>query len=133
MVKFFESKDKWGGVKWNWVSDTDRFIGFDANECCCEAFDYYYTKKVNGKETKYLYKTVHKKLESGDNDFELGDVIIKEKGDSSFGDNYAYIELLNKKSNDLVCYIVLYNSHNGYYGHGLRYKTIDGVEYEDVL
>lgn len=125
MVKFFESKDKWGGVKWNWVSDTDSFIGFDASSICCESFGYFYSEKVNGGENSYLYETVHKKLKSGDNNFDLGIVEVEEMGEG-FGiskETYVYIELLDKDFDELVCYIVLYNLHNGFYSHGLTYKT----------
>lgn len=128
MVKFFESRDNWGDERWNWVSDSDRFIGFNASSNCCERFGYFYSEKVNGGENSYLYETVHKKLESGDNNFELGIVEVEEMGDDIDQENYAYIELFDKDSNELVCYIVLYNLHNGFYSHGLIYKTTDKEE-----
>lgn len=126
MVKFFETKDNWNWMeKWNWVSDSDRFIGFDAISSCCENFGYYYTDKIDGEESSYLYEIIHKKLELCDNNFELGEVVINEKGDFSYEKNYAYVEILDKESNRLICYLVLYNCHNGFYSHGLHYKTIN--------
>lgn len=130
MVKFFEFGDGW--KKWNWVSDSERIVGFGAYNLCCEVFDYYYTNKIGGKELKTYYKKIHKKLETGKNNFELDEVFIKKNSDKyDDKDNRAYVKIIDKDTKELVCFLVIYNQHNGYYYHNLCYKTInDEVETE---
>ena len=122
------------GAKINFVDTNDVFIGFDAYQSCCESFGHFFTDKVGGD-----HPTLYKQFGAWDKDYPteqpsnlaalVFDPTFYLNEHDSDGGGYAVFKLVDKPAdrahpNDAktVVYLVLYNHHNGYYGHGFTVK-----------
>lgn len=116
IMKVFEKDGKI-----NFVDENNVFVGYDYSQDCCESFGYFISDKI--------LDSIPEKIENK-NDFDLEDYIfdidfiqenllkgIDEGGSVTFKLQKLW---LNRGAADL--YLCLFNSHNGYYGHGF---TID--------
>lgn len=112
--------------KINFVDDNNSFIGFSDYQCCCESFGWMLTKEPP--------KDICEKELS--EDF-LEDAFFDPKADSipngidnlDSGDAKTFL-LKSEKHGDM--FLTFYNSHNGYYSHGLE-GNIGGVKIDTSL
>ena len=98
--------------KINFVDENDVFVGFDYQSCCCEHFDWFYSKEV----PKVL--DIEGPDEFHDNFDPKGwvfDTSFCKEVSGGYEDNWVTFRLVKGKEE---VFLVLYNCHNGYYAHG---------------
>ena len=128
-MKIFESGDYCG--KTNFIDDNNVFVGFDSYRSCCEDFGYFFSKTAesHGRDGE---EEENKSLEADLSGWNF-DVSYKndlEKRDEwDEGGNVAF--RLTKGEDEI--FLVLYNHHNGYYGHGFDMKMGEEVLHEGHL
>jgi hypothetical protein len=107
MIKYF-----YGDSKLNWVDTNNRFVGFDAHQCCCESFGYKIA--FAGAETS-----------DDDNFFTDGNdfVFVPFDDDTNKDAEYGTFSF-KSESTGAIGTLTVYNEHNGYYSHGF-YAGID--------
>lgn len=109
------------GGKINFVDQNDVYVGFDNQEYCCELFGWFFSRDLPDINEMQNHEWRPDDLE--DYIF-VKDFMHEMKYPDKFdGGGAVVFKLLNSK--DEVLYLTLYNSHNGYYGHGFEVK--DGV------
>lgn len=125
MIKLFET-----GTKLNFIDDRNVFAGFDFEQGCCEHFGW--RVLVDGRFDVYAQGDADKRagLEMKDWVFDtetppredltgiLPDVSLDEGGAVAFRIRHEW--LLDEKG-----WLVLYNSHNGYYHHGWEFGRLN--------
>lgn len=113
--------------KYNWVDENNVFVGFDSEGCCCEDYGYFYLDE-NQKNIPNLTDE-----ELAEYRFDVSAGVMSYDGNipNCFHANnvaefkyggVARFKITNGKK-DL--YIVIYNSHNGFYSHGYEYIQIN--------
>lgn len=128
MKIFRDQKDTWED-KVNFVDADNVLVGYDMGQSCCEHADYFISKTEDNEPAEdngiaegleayffdktYFVKVEPKKLEWGSSILENGEMVR--------------FKLVAIGKPDL--FLHLYNSHNGYYGHGFE-ANIDGVQWE---
>ena len=110
-MKIFEKMERWE-EKVNFVDENNVLVGYDMGQDCCEYADWFIAdqpteKVVERKETPDMEGWVFdpsyfREVESAD-EFDDGGMVI--------------FRLVN---GDQEKFLHLFNSHNGYYGHGCR-------------
>lgn len=99
--------------KLNVVDDNNLLVGYDMSLNCCESFGYNFYKDQDQKE------------ELPESDLE-GFFFVDEVPEEGSEGNYEYNNSVSFKIYNPVteefAYLVLYNSHNGYYTHGFTYS-----------
>lgn len=121
------------GNRLNVIDENNVVVGFDYTQDCCEDFGYYFTLK---EPVKYTYNDEPKLTFNHDEYFfdtsyHKNALDLDEYGDE-YGDGEACsFKLVNKKEAEV--FLVLYNCHNGYYGHGFDMKIGGDVKYEGIL
>ena len=118
--------------KINFIDENDVFLGYDMGQCCCEEADYFLT---SNPEIANATPELMKKIEA-ENENNIDAINIRLDGyvfDTTFckvldvnqypGDesNIAYFRCVKTGSEDL--FVVLMNSHNGYYYHGFDFTA----------
>lgn len=126
-MKIFEGDNSSWAEKVNFVDDNDVFVGYDIGQSCCEDAGYFIADKV----TPYKYDME----QDGRPDVEdyVFDKDFFERipsGDLDSGGMVAF-RLISDQKPDL--YLHLYNSHNGYYGHGFEVKHGGETVKDDYL
>ena len=129
MIKIFEKDGKI-----NFVDDENTLVGFDYHQSCCEDFGWFMTKEeptTINIDTKD--KIDHENLDLSEY---LSEYLFDKgyfKMDSVTGyDQHNYV-LFRLKKNEEVIYLMLYNCHNGYYGHGFNMDIGGKTIYSNVL
>lgn len=98
---------------WNWVDKNNVVLGFRNEPDCCEIFGYrYYTKPPTNMEE---FDTFDYSEDEVLDDFNFDTTYFEEFSDSYDGGSNAIFKLVSK---DKTLYLLIYNHHNGYYGHG---------------
>lgn len=116
------------GSKLNWIDSNDTFVGYDTSVCCCEHADWFVADCIVDTYEGYSAITGSADAGQGDIEWDLYDF------DRSFGivfDNALdgggiAVFLMLPKEGKAVKYLHLFNSHNGYYGHGFYSNTVIG-------
>ena len=121
-MKIFDIKNSLFGAKVNFVDKNNVVVGYDLSQGCCEDADYFITTSMDNtiKESVDTKKANKVQLDAEDLEeyvFDKGafmDITDSFK-DLGAGGAVAFTLIADNKPN---LYLVLYNSHNGYYGHG---------------
>ena len=127
--------------KFNFVDENNVVLGYDNNQDCCEYADYYIvdfepsTIVFNLEETcsvrnisvkGYVFDT---KFFKNLDDFYYKDGRHWDRGSLDSGGAICF-RVVNGEAQK---FIVLFNCHNGYYGHGFEFKEGNEVLKEGVL
>lgn len=115
-MKVFEDGDKL-----NVVDENNVFVGYDLGQSCCENAGYFFSKEVPKEFT-----TDETSVEFKHEDFVFDPAFFQEIPDGSDGGGMAIFKLKNKEGEEV--FLCLFNSHNGYYGHGFEMKINDKEE-----
>jgi hypothetical protein len=126
-MKYFASTPKsiWA-TKVNFVDDNNVLVGYDFAGSCCETFGWYIHGKVTANREDSLFdenideNSINVSLREWTFDTAFFDELSN--GDGYVQENVAVFRLVNE---DNELFLHLYNSHNGYYGHGFDF-SIDG-------
>jgi hypothetical protein len=124
MIKFFDRDDKW-----NWVDSNNNFVGYSNDADCCEHYGYHLVdlkNKVILDQDSFLQDSnLVWDTNWIDSDFNVSNLESVNDLDFSLNDDELQIKTFKIKNADNV-YLVLYNSHNGYYSHGWEAFGQDG-------
>jgi len=112
--------------KINFVDENDIFIGFDYEQDCSESFGYYFTN-MNPSEIEFDNEC---RTVEGIKDYVFDPTFFKEIKGCDPEDNAAVFMMVNDKD---VKYLVIYNSHNGYYSHGFAMSKREVILYDGDL
>ena len=124
MIKFFDQD-----YRWNWVDSNNNFVGYSNDADCCERYGYHLVDLKNKiildqdsflQDSNLVWDTSWI-----DSDFNVSNLEGINDLDFSFDDDELEIKTFKVKNADNV-YLVLYNSHNGYYSHGWEAFGQDG-------
>lgn len=128
-MKIFEGNTSSWGSKVNFVDDNDVFVGYDTDQSCCEHADWFIASAI----TPYDYNDDIDSKETPDIEGYCFDPQFFEDVESSDLDSggMAAFKLISDGKPDL--YLHLFNSHNGYYGHGFEVKHGGEVVREGCL
>jgi hypothetical protein len=98
----------------NFVDDANVLVGWDEYQSCCEDVGSYFSYAPFGDDIETdlePYFFVKDFFEYGDGNYDAGGAIC--------------FKLTAEGKQDI--YLNLYNSHNGYYGHGFTFKDNDKI------
>jgi hypothetical protein len=118
-MKIFNTKEKYS-EKVNFVDENNVFVGYDTDQSCCEHADYFISDKEENEDRD------NQGILEGLEDYIFDTNYFKEVEPKA--DNYGScldagrmvrFKLVANNKPDL--YLHLYNSHNGYYGHGFEF------------
>lgn len=104
-MKIFER-----GHKINFVDDKNVFLGFDSEASCSEDFGYILSHKI---PTKICWENDDEIDPEGFN-FDVKFIVHSSIKNLDRGDSVTFQLKKGRKK----IFLTLYNSHNGYYGHG---------------
>lgn len=97
------------GYRINFIDSNDCFVGFDYSADCCESFGYFVSETLGVEQavdsdlSGYIFDVNTRPIEVETEDsYECGGVVA--------------FRCVNRDGS--VLWLHLYNSHNGYYGHG---------------
>ena len=133
-MKIFDSNDGGWAQKVNFVDDNNVLVGYDMGQSCCERADWFITKEI---ATTYDYDgelSQPRDLDGWQFDPEFFQEVVLEAREHGYsaldaGGMVAFKLVKGKK----VLYLHLFNSHNGYYGHGFTVTIGGKVVREDSL
>ena len=110
--------------KFNFVDDQNTFVGYDDGQSCCEWFGYF----LSYEEPTKIIEPPDTSLELAAKDYNFDKSYFKKiRGDTEDG-GIAIFKLTKPGANDM--FLALFNSHNGYYGHGFTF-TVDGTQVQE--
>lgn len=129
-MKIFERSDEGGwGNRLNIVDENNVFVGYDYSQSCCESFGYKIVSEkpksgvnwdtvesIQIEQEKYVFDIDYFETLSGEEYDEGGAVSFR---------------LVDKNDNEI--YLVLFNCHNGYYGHGFEMKVQEEMKREGCI
>ncbi len=114
--------------KVNFVDENDVFLGYDTAQDCCEDAGWFISDKEDEPYSCEGNKSFTDNTEGYVFDTEYMNLV--DSSDLDDGGQVCF-KITHKGKQDL--FIHLYNSHNGYYGHGFTF-TVDGKKVkEDCL
>lgn len=105
------------GDKVNFIDSNDVFVGYDLGQDCCEHADWYVTSVRNENAYKNNDYDYLSGVQDGINvtGFVFDQTFVEAP---DFGDGGMVIFRLTKGDEEI--FLHLFNSHNGYYGHGFE-------------
>jgi hypothetical protein len=119
--------------KTNFVDINDVLVGLDAYQSCCESFGHFFIKEIPEQPLHKVYDSWTDEASSKDDysptnleDLVFDPDFFQEQPDGD-GGGFAIFRL---HSGDDESFLVLYNHHNGYYGHGFT-VTHKGTDLRD--
>ena len=118
-MKIFDSRNGWSS-KVNFVDENNLVVGYDMSQGCCEVANWYIADQVTNRDPEKSYEEGAFEGFVFDPDF-FEDV----DGNYDAGGCVAF-KLVKENANPL--YLHIYNSHNGYYGHGFSFQILEGEE-----
>jgi hypothetical protein len=128
-MKVFEGDTSSYYSKVNFVDSNDVFVGYDTVQECCEDAGWFVAPDI----TPYDYDTERNGLCGHSVEDYIFDTnfFTEVESDSLDGGGQVAFRLIAEGKPDL--YLHLFNSHNGYYGHGFEVKHSGTVVKEGVL
>ncbi len=129
-MKIFDKNDEWGGEKVNFLDDNGVFVGYSLAQDCCEHADWF----IANKPQKKLLESSRKPRLKGWN---FDPSFFQELGQDDMEDKYALDQggmiIFRMVKGTESKYLHIFNSHNGYYGHGFEFKIGEEVKHEGSL
>lgn len=118
-MKIFEAEINYRH-KINFVDDNNVFVGFDYRSSCCEDFGYHLSKKKLGPGATHPLPHGEDATDfpgfNFDTSFMEEDLFPAKANGGSIT-----FRLVNGSGEEM--FLTLYNHHNGYYSHGLEFRT----------
>jgi len=129
-MKIFNNKEDWTS-KVNFVDENNVFVGYDTEQGYCEDANWFIADKIIKDLTYDFMNKVDKepKWQELDNAelyrFDQSFFYTEEAISDLDAGGVAVFKLCSTEADDK--YLHLYNSHNGYYGHGFEFKVNDKI------
>jgi hypothetical protein len=125
MVKVFEKNGKI-----NFIDSNNVVLGYDMNQSCCEDADYLFTDNSKEAEDAVVYNLDNRESpDQSDFVFDVDYIEEIDNGSLDSGGMVAFKMVAEGKE----MFVVLYNCHNGYYGHGFNMELGDKTLHEGTL
>lgn len=99
-------------------------------QSCCENANYFFSK-TKPDDSVDLYSVVSEEFEHKDYYFDTAFFEELSHKQLDYGGGMVAFRLLNKDGGEM--YLMLYNCHNGYYGHGFQFKIGEEAKKEGTL
>jgi len=125
-MKIFNDGNGWNS-KVNFVDSNNVFVGYDMAQDCCEHADFFFSREIPTEINQN--KVEHDSLDL--ENYAFNTAFLKENGLSDLDKGGSVTFLLENGEEEL--YLTIFNSHNGYYGHGFEFKIGDDVIKEGTL
>lgn len=136
-MKIFDSGENGWDEKVNFVDDNNVLVGYDMAQSCCERADWFISKTEDNN-----YPENGNKITEGLEDYFFDkDYFVEVEPAQEGSDDYKYsvldsggmvrFKLIAQDKEPL--YLHIYNSHNGFYGHGFEFKIGDKVMREGSI
>lgn len=107
--------------KINFIDENNVLVGFDYRRSCCEDFGYFFARKA---DTVLASAAPHPSDdELADYRFDQNYFDTKNSSNEYGGGSSAIFRLINEKNPSDEYFLILYNSHNGYYAHGFSMEV----------
>lgn len=130
-MRIFNQDEKWNS-KVNFVDINNVLVGYDTEQNCCEKADYFISDKEENEDKDsqgvltgledYIFDTSY---------FKEVEPKADKYGSCLDSGSMVRFKLISQGKPDL--FLHLYNSHNGYYGHGFEFKIGDVIKQEGSL
>lgn len=117
-MRIFENEKSSWDSKVNFVDDNDVYVGYDTSQCCCEHAGYFISDKIE----HYNYEADYDQKVTPDVSDYFFDKDFFEDVESPDLDCGGMVAFKLKAEGKPDLYLHLFNSHNGYYGHGFVVK-----------
>ena len=112
-MRYFDSDGRY-----NWVDENNVLVGYDSSQSCCENFSWSFKLESPSASDHPNPESVVIAPYRFDTEF----FVESEPGDESYTEEHtATFRMLADGCPDL--FLVLSNSHNGYYGHGFSMQV----------
>lgn len=116
---------EWNG-KFNWVDDFNVVVGFDSEQSCCESFGYEYALSVTAGWDDQVTLKDHPDISA----YRFDPTFYHEYGPSKKDDGLQAVAFRMVADDKPELFLILVNSHNGYYSHGFEI-SVDGKSVRD--
>lgn len=106
--------------KINFVDDNNVLVGFDYGQCCCEQFGYLFSETIDTNIDAVNMDAANintKSVEFDHDGWNFDKTFIKVVNFENTWDEGGAVAFRLTKDKDEI-FLILYNMHNGYYGHG---------------
>ena len=118
--------------RWNAVDDNNVFVGFDYGSCCCESFKAAFYRKVPDKD---IWVEMQDDEFKADNTYAFDIKFFENSGipgihDDQDFDNGGCVKFRAMNAEGEEIFLVLENTHNGYYSHGFE-AAINGQKWQE--
>ena len=110
----------------NFVDENNVLVGFDYQGSCCENFGHMITKEIPTQIEDGI------KIDEEKYRFDPSVRVMNSLTDCDDGGSVTF-RLVNQDDCEDAVYLTLYNSQNGYYGHGFEVKNGDEIVAEGSL
>ena len=122
-MRIFEDGENWGR-RINFVDDNNVLVGYDWESQCCEGFDYLlsYTPGPRDEDTDIDHEGYNFDVAYDEDSDDKAPT--EDKDEYDYGNDVTF--RLSKEDKPYI-YLVLTNSHNGYYSHGFDMKKDDKI------
>ena len=130
-MKIFEGGEGTYSSKINFVDDNNVLVGFDMSENCCESFGWAISQGHQGVESAMA--TAGSQLSDEElSNYSFDAKYFKEIDMAESWDDGGAVEFRLISEDNKEAFLILFNSHNGYYCHGFEMtkgddKIQDGV------
>lgn len=129
-MKIFERSDESGwGNRLNIVDENNVFVGYDYSQECCESFGY----KIVLEEPKSVIDWDCVESIKIDPEKYVFDIDYFESLSGAEYDGGGAVSFRLTDINKNKIYLVLFNCHNGYYGHGFEMKVNEEMKREGCI
>lgn len=118
-MKVFEESMNTYPTKVNFVDKNNVFVGYDLDQQCCEDAGWYLSYEIGGPHIKDWNNLRGVNISRYVFDIEFFEDISSES-EYTEEENTVVFKLIKDGSPDI--FLHLYNTHNGYYGHGFVVK-----------
>ena len=126
-MKCFDSMSgKFWGHKVNFVDENNVFVGYDMEQNCCEHADWFVSAD---KDEQYSYdKHMNNTFNFDGWYFDPSFFHKPDNGTHLDGGDHVTFRMVR---GDEEMFLHIFNSHNGYYGHGFQFGIVDGEIIEE--
>ena len=126
-MKIFDQTEAFPG-KVNFVDENNVCLGYDLQQDCYEQADWF----ISDKEVEINYDDDDvDKFRFDVEDYVFDPTYFKQVNCSGLDEGGMVRFRLVNGNNEL--FIHIYNSHNGYYGHGFEFKIGDEIKHDGTL
>ncbi len=113
-MKIFKDDESSWFSKINFVDKNDVFVGYDMEQSCCEHADWFISETID----PYSYNTDYDSLKAHDVEGYIFDKEFFLEVESCELDSGCQVAFRMVAEDKPDLYLSIFNSHNGYYGHG---------------